>query len=284
MHVFRLVTITASTAAAILAAAGVCHAVPRLGAAGRRVAESFCRAPGLDVLVTYFTVLPLIVGLAVGGWAGLVAAVAGQVIGMLVWEQLHEAAHRDSVAGPRLVKVVNAKVGRVRNHAAVWITAIVTPIFWLVRVAEVFVYPLLTWTIRLPAYRQGEWVNVSRQKFAGLVGHDLIWCLYCDWMTGVWSLSTEMLRNVESFWCPIRFRSDKKCANCSIDFPDVDHGWVPADGTMADVTNTWQRMYGTTADHPWFGHPVRLTVNGRTADATPGEPVDRVDTPSIADV
>ena len=31
------------------------------------------------------------------------------------------------------------------------------------------------------AYKQAEWVNVSRTKFDGLVGHDLIWCLYCDW-------------------------------------------------------------------------------------------------------
>ena len=37
-----------------------------------------------------------------------------------------------------------------------------------------------------------------------VIGHALIWCLYCDWMTGVWSLGTEMLRNVESFWYPIR--------------------------------------------------------------------------------
>ena len=47
-------------------------------------------------------------------------------------------------------------------------------------------------------------------KVEGLVGHDRIWCLYCDWMTGVWSLGTEMLRNVESFWCPLRFSSDAK--------------------------------------------------------------------------
>ena len=265
MQVFRCLDICGVTVAALLVGAGVCHLVPRLGAPGRRLAVAFCRAPGLDVLVTYFTVLPIIVGGIVGGWLGAVAGIAGQVIGLLIWEQLHELANRSAVRGPRLVKVVNAKIGRVRNHTAVWITAAVTPVFWFARLGEVLAYPLLTVTAGLPAYRQSDWVNVSRQKFAGLVGHDLIWCLYCDWMTGVWSLATEMLRNVESFWCPIRFRSDKKCENCSIDFPDiVNGGWVAGRRHHGRRhRGTWERMYGGRADHPWFGHPVRLTVNGR---------------------
>ena len=121
--------------------------------------------------------------------------------------------------------------------------------------------------MRLPKYRTAEWVNVSRHKFEGLVGHDLIWCLYCDWMTGVWSLGTEMLRNVESFWCPIRFRSDKKCENCAIDFPDVNGGWAPEDGTMADVVKAHADHYpGPNGENSWFGHPVRLTVNDNEID------------------
>jgi hypothetical protein len=92
--------------------------------------------------------------------------------------------------------------------------------------AEVFVYPPIQWLTGFPSYRSGDWVNVSRHKFSGLVGHDLIWCLYCDWMTGIWSLGTEMLRNVESFWCPIRFSNTAKCDNCSVDFPDVKNEWV----------------------------------------------------------
>ena len=143
--------------------------------------------------------------------------------------------------------------------------------------AEVLAYPLLHWTCGLPRYRQGDWVNVSRQKFDGLVGHDLIWCLYCDWMTGVWSLGTEMLRNVESFWCPIRFASDKKCENCAIDFPDVNGGWTPANGTMADVVRTWEGHYAAPGENPWLGHKVRLTVNGRTPAATGASPVPLAD-------
>ncbi len=77
-------------------------------------------------------------------------------------------------------------------------------------------------------------------------------------MTGVWSLATEMLRNVESFWCPIRFSCEKKCANCAIDFPDVNNGWVHATGNMADVVKTLEHMYPPAKDFQyWFGHPLR---------------------------
>jgi hypothetical protein len=104
----------------------------------------------------------------------------------------------------------------------------------------------------------GEWVTVSRQKFDGLVGHDLIWCLYCDWMTGVYSLGAEMLRNVESFWCPIRFYDGKKCENCRIDFPDIDR-WVPADGNMKQVTELLLEKYPPESEEPraWFGSTCR---------------------------
>src|SRR5438093_1279242 len=127
--------------------------------------------------------------------------------------------------------------------------------------------------VGLPRYRHADWVNVSRQKFNGLVGHDLIWCLYCDWMTGVYSLGAEMLRNVESFWGPIRFASGKKWDNCNLDFPDIEGGWIAPEGTMGDVGATLERMYGAaaTADlprdqrHPWLGHAVRATAGGKAA-------------------
>ena len=157
-----------------------------------------------------------------------------------------------------------------------FLTAAALPCFIVIRVAELCVYPFLTPLVGLPRYRHADWVNVSRQKFDGLVGHDLIWCLYCDWMTGVYALGAEMLRNVESFWCPIRFASGKKCDNCKLDFPDIDGGWVAPEGTMGDVVATLEKMYGprATADlprdqrHPWFGHPVRMTVEGKATDVT----------------
>ncbi|MEN1705023.1 MAG: hypothetical protein AAGJ54_05840 [Planctomycetota bacterium] len=265
------------TAGGLLGAAGLIHLLGVLKL--RAITGWFCRAPGLDLWIAYFTVLPMVGGPVVmitryGGeaevspWllgpAGLVAAVIGQIVTVLVWSRAHEMANAHHINGPRLVSSINRNVGPVRNHLAVWWTAWAVPLFALVRVAELFVYPPLTWLIRLPKYKTGDWVNVSRHKFEGLVGHDLIWCLYCDWMTGVWSLGTEMLRNVESFWCPIRFRSDKKCENCTIDFPDLDNGWAPSDGTMADAVASLEKHYpGPNGDNQWFGHAARLTVDGQ---------------------
>jgi hypothetical protein len=257
----HLVLTAAFVLPALLAGAGLLHLIPKLGKGGRRLSAALCRAPGLDLLVTYFTVAPLFAGPIAAGWAGFFGAIIGQVASVLVWSWLHELAHRDAVRGPRIVKVINSLIGRWKNHAAIWLTAIVTPMFWIVRMAEVFIYPPIAMLTGFPRYKGADWVTVSRHKFSGLVGHDLIWCLYCDWMTGIWSLGTEMLRNVESFWCPIRFADGKKCDNCSTDFPDVANGWVDANGNMADVTRVLQEKHGGE-NHGWFGHPVRLTIKG----------------------
>ena len=248
-------------AATLLLGAGLLHLLPRLGSTGRAISAKLARAPGLDLVVTYFTAAPLIVGPILGGWIGLAAAIVAQVLTIVLWTALHELAHRRVRQSPRIVTVLNQAVGRWRNHAALWIMAPAAPMFWLVRMTELLVYPPLTWLVGLPRYPAGEWVNVSRQKFDGLVGHDLIWCLYCDWMTGIWSLGSEMLRNIESMWCPIRFADGKKCDNCRIDFPDVDR-WTPADGHIADVAGLLEQQYLESDHRGWFGHRARLTLNG----------------------
>ncbi|MCC5787679.1 MAG: hypothetical protein JJU33_13380 [Phycisphaerales bacterium] len=265
--------IALSVAGSLLLVAGLLHALPKFGFKG--VTEWLSRAPGLDVFIFYFTVLPLFVGpwmavrstLDAGFWVGLgglVAAVAGQVLTVCVWTVLHEMAHREAVRGPRIVKQINRSVGPLRNHAAVWWTAWAVPLFAMIRIAQYLVYPPLTWLVRLPKYKHEEWVSVSRHKFEGLVGHDMVWCLYCDWMTGVWSLGSEMLRNVESFWCPIRFMPDKKCENCKTDFPDIDGGWAAFNSGMEQVEKTHAEHYpGPDGVNAWFGHPVRLTVKGK---------------------
>jgi hypothetical protein len=242
----------------LLIAAGFLHLLPRLGQVGQRLTEACCRVPLLDLIVFYFTFLPLLVGPLIAGWFGLLSAVLAQLATLLTWQTIHEALHREARKGPRIIKVLNKKFGALRNLTAVYVTGFAIPIFWFVRMAELILYPPLVKLVNFPPYNAAEWISVSRQKFNGLVGHDLIWCLYCDWMTGVWSLGTEMLRNVESFWCPIRFSCDKKCANCAIDFPDVNAGWVHARGNMSDVVATLARMY-PPANQPqaWFGHPLR---------------------------
>ncbi|MGF1632565.1 MAG: hypothetical protein ACFCVE_01840 [Phycisphaerae bacterium] len=268
---FALVVLV--VAVALVALAGLLGLLPRLGGPGRAAADALIRAPGLDLVVFTLTTLPPVAAAAVlgftrpGGWAGVIggaaAAMLGQGVALVVWSKLHELGH-----GKRsgINRTLSSIVGTVRNHLALWLTLVALPGFLIVRLAEWVVYPPLTWLVALPRYRHAEWVNVSRQKFEGLVGYDLIWCLYCDWMTGIWSLGTEMLRNVESFWCPIRFSDKTKCEKCVHEFPDVAEAWVPADGTMAQVEQTLHDRYpGPAGQNAWFGHPVRLTVHGKSA-------------------
>ena len=257
----------------------VLTALPRLGAAGRRVSDALCRAPGLDGVMTWFIVAPMAAGVVLAGWAGLGLAIVGQIVGLLMWIALHELAHPRARQGPRIVKVLNRVMGTTRNHAALWVMLPAVPLFWLIRVVQMTVYPALVAIARLPRYDTAQWVNVSRHKFDGLVGHDLVWCLYCDWMTGLWSLGSEMLRNIESLWCPIRFDSSKKCEHCRVDFPDVagDRGgeaWVPSDAGMTEVAALLERRYGETDHRGWFGHPTRLTVEGE-APAAPEARAER---------
>jgi len=255
---------------AVLFGAAVLHALAAMGGLGKRAMEVCRRAPMLDLIVAWFTIVPGIGGLIVFGWRGLLGAVVGQMLGLTLWSWGHELVHRKEVSGARIVKVLNRLVGRWRNHGALWVSTLAVPMFWSVRIGELLIYPLLVWLLRFPRHKQGEWVNVSRQKFNGLVGHDLIWCLYCDWMTGVWSLGSEMLRNVESFWCPIRFSDTNKCENCSIDFPDIWR-WVDEHGEMSDVAELLEEKYGIgkpEGERPdrnsWYGHRARaqLTIEG----------------------
>jgi hypothetical protein len=226
------------------------------------VLESLARAPMLDLFLAALTWIPWIFAACGGGWGGLLGGLAASAGVLVGWIQWHEHQHADAAAGPRIKKALNHLVGPTANHAALWLTLIAYPVFWMIRLHEICAYPLLIWLLGFPPYKSGDWVNVSRQKFSGLVGHDLIWCLYCDWMTGVYSLGAEMLRNVESFWCPIRFYDGKKCENCKMDFPDLETGWVPPDGTMADVAAVLTEKYAT-GERTWFGHPARLTVRGK---------------------
>src|SRR5579864_9588261 len=111
VHFFKqLLTIAPLTFCGLLGMAGVLHLIPRLGGKGRTFSNALCRAPLLDLLITYFVVAPLIVGAVVCGWAGLLGAIIGQIAALLTWTGLHEWAHREAVRGPRIVKVLNRLV------------------------------------------------------------------------------------------------------------------------------------------------------------------------------
>lgn len=276
--------LAASVLVGVLAGILILHLLPRLGSAGRRLSAALARAPGLDLVLVYLLQLPQAAGL-VAGWslasarainpwlgalAGLGVSLLAQAVALVLWMRAHEAWHSRLRPRPHTIKRALRDVlgggfsAHARNSVAVWWTALAIHVFFLIRVAQYVVYPVLVWLVRLPRLNHAAYVNVSRQKFAGLVGSDRVWCLYCDWMTGLWSLGSEMLRNLESFWCPIRFASPEKCARCTLDFPDVAASWVPASGTMAEVDAVLRAHYpGPNNENSWHAAPVPLSVRGR---------------------
>ena len=261
-----------ATVVLLLIGAAILHLLPRLGDAGQRLVDRMCRGLPLDLLVTYFTALPWLVGYFWIGWAGLVGGVLGQFSALILWTFAHEFAHRNTPGRRVILNTLGRAFGRWRAIGSCYWTAWAVPLFWFVRLAEWFVYPPVSWMSGMPRYDSRDWVRVSRHKYTGLVGHDRIWCLYCDWMTGIWSLGSEMLRNVESLFCPIRFTDAAKCENCSVDFPDIRNGWVDADGDMEDVKRVLVEQYGEDGGvkpRAWFGHPSRpqgVTIRGEAVD------------------
>ena len=261
-----------AAALAVLAGTAVLHALPRLGDFGRRASAYISAGFPLDCVVFYLTALPALAAAAWGGWGGLVGGVLGMYTALIGWTLLHELRHRKTRGRAAILGKLNDVAGPVRNIASVYWTALAVPVFTIVRAAEWLIYPPLTWTIKLPRYDSRQWVNVTRHKVDGLVGHDRAWCLYCDWMTGVWSMGSEMLRNIETFWCPIRFGDKTKCANCANDFPDVREAWVPFEAGPVAAAEAIGAHCGDRGESPvrtWWGHPdhkpvkpVKLTVNG----------------------
>ena len=244
--------------------------LPALGKVGKKVTDFLCHAPGLDIALSIMIWIPWVLAIWLGQWPGFIGCLLGQMTAMQLWVLVHERIQGQDLNGPRIQSYLNQKFGWWRNQAALWVTAIAVPIFFLIRLAEIILYPVLVALLGFKCYEHRDWINVSRHKFEGLVGADLIWCLYCDWMTGVYSLGAEMLRNVESFWCPIRFYYNKKCENCSFDFPDIQQGWVAADGTLKEVVRTLDAYITSRQTWSWFGDPDRTPGSTSTvSDPSP---------------
>jgi hypothetical protein len=219
-----------------------------------RASDLFCKAPGLDLAIFSMTLVPWICAYNYAGWIGVADSIVGQLFVLYSFNLIDERIiHK--YQGPKLHQTLNKIVGFTRNHLALLICLLALPIFLAIRVGQILIYPLLRWTLRFPKYKDADWINVSRHKFEGLVGHDMVWCLYCDWMTGLYALAGEMLRNVESFWCPIKFYEGKKCDNCKIDFPDLSQ-WVNSDGKMEDVEKLLLDKYppNSDKDRTWYGY------------------------------
>ena len=218
--------------------------------------EKIAEAPLLDIFVSLFTWVPWVVGgwLMGMGWEGVAAAVVGQLFFLHAFCLTHRALRGKT--GRTLTDAQGRILGPFRNQLCLMVQTPAIIVFAQVRLAEIFLYPPVAWLGKLPTYRSSEWVNLSRHKYDGLIGYDLLWCWYCDWMTGLWALGSEMLRNIESFWCPIQFRDAKKNRNASTDFPDIEK-WAPADGKMEDAVRAFEAHYDGKRPNSWWGHPDR---------------------------
>lgn len=223
------------------------------------VTEKVAQAPLLDGFISLFTWIPWGLGFWAGRWSGLAAAVVAQILFLHAFCLVHRALRGRN--GRTLTDAQGRVLGPVRNQLCLLVQTPAIFVFVAIRVAELILYPLIAALGRLPTYRQSEWVNLSRHKYDGLIGYDLLWCWYCDWMTGLWCLGSEMLRNIESFWCPIQFQSPIKNRHASIDFPDVKE-WAPADGTMEDAVRLIEKHYRSDTPNRWWGHPDRSSKKG----------------------
>ena len=216
--------------------------------------EQIAKAPLVDIFVSLFTWVPWVAGWCLEGWPGVGAAVLAQIVFLHLFCAVDRALR--GKPGPTLEGAQARVLGWWSNQLCLLVQTPAIPVFWMIRIAEIILYPPIAWLGKLPTYNSSEWVNLSRHKFDGLVGHDLLWCWYCDWMTGLWALGSDMLRNIESFWCPIRFCDDCKCRNACIDFPDLAK-WAPANGTVADAVRVFDEHYDGKRANSWWGHPDR---------------------------
>jgi hypothetical protein len=219
-----------------------------------RFSEKVATAPWLDVFISLFTWVPWVSGFLLADVRGLLAAVVAQLVFLHAFCLVHRALRGRT--GRTLTDAQGKVLGPFRNQLCLMVQTPAVLIFVQVRLAEIILYPPIAWLGRLPTYKASEWVNLSRHKYDGLIGYDLLWCWYCDWMTGLWALGSEMLRNIESFWCPIQFRDPVKNRNAATDFPDVAK-WAPADGTMEDAVRAFEAQYDGKCKNSWWGHPDR---------------------------
>src|SRR2546422_7249939 len=96
-----MLLIATSTLVGIAGFAGLLQLIPRLGAAGTRIAAWLCRAPGLDLVVSLFTWIPPTVLGIVFGWRGVAGGGLGRGLGVLGWTFAPELAHHPKLAGAR---------------------------------------------------------------------------------------------------------------------------------------------------------------------------------------
>ncbi len=220
--------------------------------------EKFSKGFFLDAWIAIFVFIPPTVAIF-SSFKDFGISLLCQAAFLFLFCELHEFYCRKfkQIKGKRLLGALGKSLGRPRVVIGFYITLLAIPCFLVIRLGQLTVYPLLQWVLRFPAYKSDEWIQLSRHKQTGLVGIDLLWCLYCEWAAGVYALGGEMVRNNESFWCPIRFYDQKHCDNCQIDFPDLEK-WIPQSEGIDAVEKLLQEKYPKgQKTNSWYDHPSR---------------------------
>jgi hypothetical protein len=118
--------------------------ISRLGGIGKEISLACTQAPILDLIVSLILWIPWLIGGLIAEWLGILAALVAQFTVMQIWCLIHELAHRQQFdRGSRIYSFMNQRFGWWRNNLALWATALAVPVFFTIRFAEVFVYPIL---------------------------------------------------------------------------------------------------------------------------------------------
>lgn len=235
-----------------------------LFALGRRL-NFLARPPAIDWIVILYTAAPWIAGWTagarihghwIGGIPGLATVVASQILSLELFDFLHlRLAARRGIKSLEINSTIERRFGKWNNRICLWLTIPSIPFFLMNRFGfrGYFIFEKL---LGFSHFEDSDYITVSRQKIKNLVGADLVWCLYCDWMTGGWTLTTEILNEVESYWCPLQFADQGKCEKCA-QFFRTGH-WASPGCTAEEISHVAGRTGGgkmTSGESAGLGRP-----------------------------
>jgi len=229
--------------------------------------KPFQQGFGVDALWGGFMLVPYLLGwlLHVPCWGVFLI----QVAYLVTWCYYDEK--RRGKPGTFSIRAYWIKRDGWLRYLVGWFCTAAIPLFFVIRLTEIVVYPVLIWAWGLPPLHARDYIQLSRHKWQGLVGADLLYCLYCEWMTGVWSLGSAQLQNIETMWCPLRFGHEGQCDKCKLFFPDIDD-WARPETGMPGVEQFYKTHYD---DRPMLERSAVCQRDGEeessTSEPTPGD-------------